>query len=213
MREASRNLEKDMFQTEYMRSSSTKALGNPWTVSNGLSLARLLMAVPVAWLLFQTPVPRVTVFVLCWVAYATDLLDGWIARRFHQESDLGRALDPLADKVYVAGAVFALVLQGMMPLFFVLLVLARDVGIFAAGMYLKKKTGVLVQSNYTGKAAVVSIGLFILFSLYRTDVSDSFYTGWMLLSIALQAASLFGYGKRFAALMKTSRNDRNHGLS
>ena len=184
-----------------------------WTISNGLSFLRLVMALPVAWLLFQTPVPRLTVFVLCWVAYATDLADGWIARHFHQESDFGRALDPLADKMYVAGAVFALVWQGMMPLWFVLLVLARDVLIFTAGLYLKKKTGVLVQSNYTGKAAVVSIGFFILFSLYRADINDTFYTAWMLLSVALMAASMAGYGKRFFIMMQQARNDGTHGLS
>mgnify|MGYP003383624156 CR=1 FL=1 len=181
--------------------------GRLWTVSNGFSMLRMLMAVPVAYLLFQTPVPRGTVFVLCWAAYATDLLDGWIARKFGQESAIGRVIDPLADKVYIAGMVLAMLVQGMIPVWFVVLVLVRDVTIFLAGMYLRKRTGVLVQSNYTGKAAVVTIGFTLLMALYRTDVSDAVFTGMLALSVAMQAASLIGYGKRFFSLITTSRND------
>ena len=181
--------------------------GRLWTVSNGFSMLRMLMAVPVAYLLFQTPVPRGTVFVLCWAAYATDLLDGWIARKFGQESAIGRVIDPLADKVYIAGMVLAMLVQGMIPVWFVVLVLVRDVTIFLAGMYLRKRTGVLVQSNYTGKAAVVTIGFTLLMALYRTDVSDAVFAGMLALSVVMQAASLVGYGKRFHSLITTSRND------
>ncbi|MBL0174240.1 MAG: CDP-alcohol phosphatidyltransferase family protein [Ignavibacteria bacterium] len=181
--------------------------GRLWTVSNGFSMLRMLMAVPVAYLLFQTPVPRGTVFVLCWAAYATDLLDGWIARRFGQESNIGRVIDPLADKVYIAGMVLAMLVQGMIPVWFVVLVLVRDVTIFLAGIYLRKRTGVLVQSNYTGKAAVVTIGFTLLMALYRADVSDAVFAGMLALSVAMQAASLVGYGKRFHSLITTSRND------
>ena len=180
--------------------------GRLWTVSNGFSMLRMLMAVPVASLLFQTPVPRGTVFVLCWAAYATDLLDGWIARKFGQESAIGRVIDPLADKVYIAGMVLAMLVQGMIPVWFVVLVLVRDLTIFLAGIYLRKRTGVLVQSNYTGKAAVVTIGFTLLMALYRTEVSDAVFAGMLALSVVMQAASLAGYGKRFHSLITTSRN-------
>ena len=95
----------------------------------------------------------------------------------------------------------------MIPVWFVVLVLVRDVTIFLAGIYLRKRTGVLVQSNYTGKAAVVTIGFTLLMALYRTDVSDAVFTGMLALSVAMQAASLIGYGKRFFSLITTSRND------
>lgn len=57
----------------------------------------------------------------------SDVLDGWIARRFHAESPLGRLLDGIADKAFVLAAVVTLVVAGEIPWWEGLLVMTRDV--------------------------------------------------------------------------------------
>ncbi len=49
------------------------------------------------------------------VAASTDFVDGWVARRFHAESAWGATLDPIADKILLAGAVLGLLAQGSQP--------------------------------------------------------------------------------------------------
>lgn len=75
-------------------------------------------------------------FPLVATAAVTDLLDGWIARRFHATSDLGRLLDGVADKVFAFSAVLTLILHEHMPLWQGLLVLARDLVVTALGAWL-----------------------------------------------------------------------------
>ena len=175
-----------------------------WTASNGLSVLRLLMTLPVV-LLLGNPFPnRWWVLLLGLVVYATDLADGWIARRFEKESELGRIIDPLADKVFVTGTILALAASGATPLWYVIVVIARDVLIFVSGMYLRARTGVLAQSNLLGKAAVVSVGLALVFSLFRPAVDEVVYKGLLVISLGLLCVSLYSYGERFFSLMKKS---------
>ncbi len=82
----------------------SSVLDRVWTVPNLISLARLVLAI----MLFavveeavgEQPLVALVLFV---IAAATDWVDGWYARRFHQVSRLGRIFDPLVDKVIVCG--------------------------------------------------------------------------------------------------------------
>jgi CDP-diacylglycerol--glycerol-3-phosphate 3-phosphatidyltransferase len=97
-----------------------------WTVPNLLSLSRLpLGAVLFACIAADLWPAALAVFLL---AALTDWLDGWWARRFNQGSALGRALDPLTDKVLVAGAFIFLIrvpAAGLEP-WMVTVVVARE---------------------------------------------------------------------------------------
>lgn len=83
------------------------------------------------------------------------MLDGWLARKRNEISDLGKILDPLADKVYVGVVVVVMLMQGMLPLWFVLVVLGRDLLILVGGILFERRTGVVLPSNYPGKIAVL----------------------------------------------------------
>ena len=168
-----------------------------WTISNGLSLMRLLLVIPFALVISVEDFSRGVLLSIMLLAYITDLLDGFIARKFGQESDFGRIIDPLADKIFVLGAVLAFLSVGLLPLWYVLVVILRDVCIFFAGMILRKRTGVLAQSNYTGKAAVLAVGIVLMMSLFRDEIAVVVFDGALLVSLLLMAASLFAYGGRF----------------
>ena len=67
---------------------------------NVITVLRILLVLPTGWLLLETRYGEA--LVLMAVAGASDALDGWMARRFGWMSQLGKILDPLADKLLVA---------------------------------------------------------------------------------------------------------------
>ncbi len=173
------------------------------TLSNGLSLLRAALTLPLVLLLLDGPVAnRLAILGISVLAYASDLLDGWVARTFKQESDLGRILDPLADKIFIGAAVIALLVAGGIPVWFGVLVLARDVVIFAGGMWLRSRTGVLVQSTMTGKATVVAIGVVLVASLFRDDMTSTTFILLQLAALGFITASLITYGQRFFRILR-----------
>ena len=88
--------------------------GNFWTVPNVLSMGRVLLAVPVAWLILVDG-SLGWIFALLAVMITSDWLDGRIARWSGRVSDWGKLLDPLADKIAGIVIVLALAFRGMLP--------------------------------------------------------------------------------------------------
>ena len=72
---------------------------------------------------------------------ATDWVDGYVARRTGQVSELGKVLDPVADRLAIAAGLIALVVRGVFPLWAALLILVRDVAVLVAGAALLCATG------------------------------------------------------------------------
>lgn len=173
-----------------------------WTPSNMLSFLRMLLVIPFAILLGDVHGNQLLLGAIALIAYATDLLDGWIARTFEGESRLGRIIDPLADKVFIIVAVVVMVVQELLPLWFVIVVVLRDIVILLGGLHLRKRTGVLVQSNMLGKATVVSIGLVLLAAIFGDGGRDTLFTLLLLLSLGLIAASFYTYGERYFRLLR-----------
>ncbi len=173
--------------------------------SNLISFLRMLLVIPLFFLFSSPKTHQLSIAGLCFFAYLTDLADGWIARQFGGETKLGRIIDPLADKVYITAFVLLLTASGMLPLWFTLVVIVRDVVIFAGGMYLRKQTGQLVQSNMLGKSTVVSIGFTLIAALFSDGGTDVLLTTLMMVSLGLIFASLYVYGERFFKLMKSGK--------
>jgi cardiolipin synthase (CMP-forming) len=101
-------------------------------IPNGLCIARMLLLPPVIWLLVHER------FVLTlWmfaVAAASDGLDGFLAKRFGWTSELGKALDPLADKILLVGVFITLAFIGMVPVWLAVAAVARDLIITAGAL-------------------------------------------------------------------------------
>jgi CDP-diacylglycerol--glycerol-3-phosphate 3-phosphatidyltransferase len=134
------------------------------------------------------------------IAALTDKLDGVFARRYHEVTEWGKILDPLADKIAVGVAAIVLLKLDAIPLWFVIAILARDLLIFVGGMYLKRRQGVVLQSNETGKWAVgiIALTLFLMVVGIRSIVTDVLIAATLILLIV----SLSFYLVRFAEEMK-----------
>jgi len=91
------------------------------------------------------------------VASASDGLDGWVARRWNQRTELGVILDPIADKGLLLAAIITLSFSHWvvgLPPWFAVLVIARDLAVLAGSLVLVLLEGrVAVRPNWTGKTA------------------------------------------------------------
>ncbi|GMV52444.1 MAG: CDP-alcohol phosphatidyltransferase family protein [Flavobacteriales bacterium] len=166
--------------------------GSFFTIGNLLSLLRILMTVPAVYLLLQNQ--RLYALVVCVVAAISDYLDGAVSRATDTVSEWGRILDPVADKVFVAGVVVTLLYLSLLPLWFVSIVLLRDVLIIAGSFIMRRRTDTTAPSMLTGKIAVTAIAITGLVSIM--DVGDYLIT-FMVVTTMLMALSLWDYSRRF----------------
>ena len=135
-------------------------------VPNILSFIRLLM-VPIYLISFFLINQYVAlgIFIL---ASLTDLLDGYIARHYNTITDLGKVLDPFADKLMKASALISLIFINL-PIWVVVIMIVCDLAMIISGICLYKKS-ITIPSNWIGKTGtfVISVGIVL-----------SFFTEWI----------------------------------
>jgi CDP-diacylglycerol--glycerol-3-phosphate 3-phosphatidyltransferase len=181
-----------------------------WTVSNLLTILRVLLVIPIAYLLLLgDPFSRMLAVLLIAAATATDFLDGLIARKLHQVTEFGKILDPVADKIAVGVVAWILTQQGQLPVWFLVTVLLRDGVIFFAGVYLRRARGIVLQSNQAGKWAVTAIAALILLSVLDPPGAEWLHLLLLTTSTVLLAISSLLYLRRFLAV----RSGSEAGLS
>lgn len=123
------------------------------TLPNWITFSRLL-GIPFILYGLQNPTPqsRWICLIIFLLAAGTDWLDGYLARKLNQVSDLGKFLDPLVDKLLVLAPLLALIELGQIPAWGVFLILARELAI--AGWRANKTT--ITGANIWGKLKTVS---------------------------------------------------------
>ena len=130
------------------------------TVPTAVTMIRLACIPLYVWILFGADRQTAAALLLA-VLGATDWVDGYIARRFHQVSTFGKVLDPVADRVLVVTAVVTIMIQGAVPIWFGVATLAREVVVSAAVLFLASLGAARIDVLWVGKA-----GTFALMSAY-----------------------------------------------
>ena len=166
------------------------------TASNLISLLRGVMTVPVVWALLSQE--RTLAIVLCLLAAITDWLDGFVARRTGTVSEWGMILDPIADKILVGAVVAVLTVQEILPLWFVALVVGRDVVILIGAMVASSKARTVLPSMMSGKLAVSAIALTGVVSLWLGEPSLEL----IIVSCSIMGVSLWQYATRLHGLLR-----------
>ena len=176
-----------------------------WTLSNGMSLFRVVLIVPVAFFIIRRQGnDNIWAFMLVVAAGFTDLFDGMLARALDEVTEFGKVVDPLADKLCVAVIGVILTVQGRLPLWFIGFALVRDVVVFTGGLYVKKKKGIILVSNLAGKWATVFIA-FLVGGIVLDMVQLALAVNILLaLSMIMLVISSAMYAKRFSAVMKST---------
>lgn len=122
-----------------------------FTLANAISFIRLLM-VP-AYLALLLHGCDVLATVLFAAAALTDFVDGQVARRTHTVSKLGQLLDPAVDRILMITGVLGVFLVGRIPLWIIVVVLARDLLMLIGGGILLTKYKIRIPVIYPGKVA------------------------------------------------------------
>lgn len=121
------------------------------TVPNVISIVRLCL-VPVFLVLLFNGYDLMATFLFA-LAAGTDWVDGQIARRTNAVSRLGQLLDPAVDRILMIAGVAGLFLVGRLPLWIIVVVLARDLALLVGGAAILKRFHVRVAVIYLGKVA------------------------------------------------------------
>ncbi|MEJ8569657.1 CDP-alcohol phosphatidyltransferase family protein [Elongatibacter sediminis] len=154
---------------------------------NALTLFRMIAVGPIVyWLLTER---FIAAFVLAMLAGVSDLLDGFLARRFGWMTHFGGVLDPLTDKLLLVSTTLTLAWLGHLPWWLVALVVARDVIIVSGGLYYHCRIARIVTAEPTTLSKwntfaqivlVVSIMLALAFPAWQGP-----WTDWLVMVVSL----------------------------
>ena len=171
-------------------------------ISNSLSFFRLLLAIPLGFALWNDSIASTVI--ICLLAYFTDLFDGYFARKLNQVTEIGKIIDPIADKIFIASVAVILILKGMVPLWFAIAVLSRDILILSGGLYLSRKIKYVVPSDIIGKAAVFILGLTLVGILFKIEIIKNY---GIYITLIVMFISLVNYFFRMLKILKENKNN------
>jgi cardiolipin synthase len=121
------------------------------------------------------------VYIIAWIS---DVLDGFIARRFNMVSDFGKFFDPLADKLMSITALVALCLNGQLSWVIPALVFAKELSLGIGGLLLYKRKNLVNSANWSGKIATFIFTIAIVLLLFE----NTYYIGLVCVWIAVAAS-------------------------
>ena len=184
------------------------------TIPNILSIIRILILPFIVWL-YLIHNYKLS-FILLILSGLSDVVDGFIARKFNQVSDLGKVLDPIADKLTQVCVVLALAIGNMQNVaIWVLLIIlvAKEFATLIMAVYLLNNGTKAVSAKWWGKVSTVLLYitmLFIVISKYKIFVySDIYITVLASLSAIALIVSITGYAKLFVINPKKEKKGKD----
>lgn len=185
------------------------------TVPNVVSMVRLLCIPVFVWLLFETDAQTFTYLFLGFVG-GTDWVDGWIARRYHQESELGKILDPVADRVLLLTATICLMIDGALPVWVGVAILVRELLVSVATLALALAGARRIDVTFIGKCGAFALmmalpGFLLVDTLDPGTLHDMFSIATWVLTIGglvLSYLAAAGYVRPGLEALRAGRADR-----
>ena len=186
-----------------------------WTIPNILSLIRIAI-LPVFVFMYilscntANMALQYAAFVLLAVSGLTDCFDGWIARKFHQESEIGKLLDPLADKLTQVAVMICLATQYMefLPLLVICVVKESLQGL--GGLILFRRGTEVRGSNWYGKVSTavfyVSVAAIVLWRDMPTELL-------IALVVLIGVLMLFAFVRYFLLFISIRKEMRSEVMS
>jgi len=161
----------------------------PLNIPNIITLFRFAL-VPVSAILiyFDKMVPALIAYI---IACATDLLDGYIARKQHLVTQAGILLDPLADKLMSVFTVIAFTATGVLPWFVLVVILIKELLMVCGGIYLYFKD-IVAPANFFGKMAAFIFNASIALAFLHKLVSP-WHVYFICFALVFMIASLGQY--------------------
>ena len=132
-----------------------------FTIPNLLSLFRLLLIPLIVWLFCAKENTLLAIAVML-LSGLTDIVDGYIARRFNMISDLGKILDPIADKLTQAAVLICIALRFVPVRFLFAFMAVKEITMGIAGLVVIRRTSIVTGAHWHGKLCTVALYLVML---------------------------------------------------
>ncbi|TDW29020.1 CDP-diacylglycerol--glycerol-3-phosphate 3-phosphatidyltransferase [Cryobacterium psychrophilum] len=181
-----------------------------WNVPNAITVVRILLAPLFIWMLLADGdadgALRWAAAALFIIAIATDGIDGAIARRHNLVTDLGKLLDPIADKILTGGAFVCLSIIGELPWWVTIVILVREIGITVFRFVMLRDR--VIPASRGGKlktiaqSVALSLALLPLWLLFGDEVMH--WVNTVAMSIALVLTVYSGVDYLLAARRRDS---------
>uniref|UniRef100_A0A7C4XAU8 CDP-alcohol phosphatidyltransferase family protein n=1 Tax=candidate division WOR-3 bacterium TaxID=2052148 RepID=A0A7C4XAU8_UNCW3 len=163
-----------------------------FTIANIITISRLVFLPFI--ILFLIKNKRIEAFIFMVIALFSDAIDGYLARKFHQETELGKLLDPLCDKISLLVILITLLLINAIPAWAVIVIIIRDILIILGSFILFRRRAVIYKSNILGKATGFLFGAMILaFTLKYSHLGMIF----LYISIPVMFGAFVTYLRRY----------------
>ena len=176
----------------------------PKNIPNILSVIRIFLVLVFVFLLFVLDLPKLAIIVFL-VAGITDVVDGYLARRFNWITNLGKILDPLADKLMQCTVLVCFWIKGYVPWWFVIPFFLKEVSTIIIGFVVIRRRNIVVVSKWYGKAA---ISLFYVTVVASVILKDFFATHEIVKilvfapAVILAVFAFVAYVKHYSKLSK-----------
>lgn len=175
-------------------------------VPNVLTLMRLLAIPFLAYLIYAGDQYNTIAFIMFIAIWFTDLLDGYIARRFNQVSEFGKLFDPLVDKLFQFTTAVMMFVAGKLPLWVPLFILGKELLMIAGSAILLRKQSTVVFARWYGKIATFLFVLAFtsLFFLPRDRLVLANYI--FLVPVVWSLLAYFAYGIKYVLPLIRKKN-------
>jgi cardiolipin synthase (CMP-forming) len=193
-------------------------LGRVLTAPNVITLIRLLCIPLFLWVLFGLH-RQTDAAVLLAVLGATDWIDGFVARRYHQVTTLGKVLDPAADRILVGTAVIAVIVHGAAPVWFGVATLAREALVSVMVVLLAAMGAARINVLWIGKAG--TFALMFSYPAFLLSYGTASWQGpirvvaWIcgIIGLVLAWAAAAGYVGPAREALRNGRTARRSGAT
>jgi len=145
------------------------------------------------------------------VAFITDILDGYIARKYNLISNIGKVLDPLGDKLMMTAALVCMTISERLPVWPVAVVVAKESLMGLGGIVIHRRAKAEIPpSNIFGKTATVVFVVACVVLMVFPQLPDIYATSLIALAIGLTFAALLSYFMTFRIVMKKKSEDTSN---
>lgn len=176
-----------------------------WSIPNIISMVRLLLIPLIVGLYFKKKVAA-ALFVFA-LSALSDIVDGQIARRCHMITDLGKMLDPLADKLTQAAALVCVAFTHPQLFYLLGLMVCKELAQAAVGYHSVRRTGQVYSAMWYGKACTVILTASLMALFAFPQLPEPWVNALLSLCAVAMALSLLLYVLRYHRLNQAARRE------
>ena len=171
---------------------------------NAITVGRFIIYLPAFYLLLAGKYFYIVV-ALAIIAAVADGLDGYVARKLGQETEFGRILDPILDKIMIGGTAFIVAWKLGGPVWLVVLVIVKDILIVTGGAVVLGKRARAMPSNFWGKLAAASL-VFAFVAFMLRFPPWFLYTAYIASTVII-FISLYSYAAKVVEVLRKEQAD------